>query len=302
MKKTGFLISIMLSLLFCSCSNIKNLRLSYKAIRGFKDTPVFELAKAVMNQDTKKIRRIGIQNSELLYTEDSEYHYSVLHFAIYLQKYKSAEALLDIGMSANVQSSSSGQTPLYIAAFYSEIDIKFMKLLVEHGADPDLGIKPAGKSLQAEGATPLMQLPTMHIPSQKTNMEKAEYLIETGKADINKSDIDGNTAANEALQVQDVKMAEYFIVNLKADVTKPYYSPDSVVLKGEEKSMHYPVNLLRNWWIYPLDSEEYKIKMEIVKEFERQGVDYSATPIPDWVLEKIKRQYPDTWEEYIKVY
>ena len=66
--------------------------------------------------------------------------------------------------------------------------------------------------------------------------------------------------------------------------------------------MHYPVNLLRNWWIYPLDSEEYKIKMEIVKEFERQGVDYSATPIPDWVLEKIKRQYPDTWEEYIKVY
>jgi hypothetical protein len=38
-----------------------------------------------------------------------------------------------------------------------------------------------------------------------------------------------------------------------------------MALPGENPNDEfYPVDILRNW-VYPLDSEEYKLKMEIVK-------------------------------------
>jgi hypothetical protein len=61
------------------------------------------------------------------------------------------------------------------------------------------------------------------------------------------------------------------------------------------------VDILRNW-VYDLDSDKYKIKMEIGAEFVRQGVNYWETKIPESTLEHIKKRYPDTWEEYIKKY
>ncbi len=44
------------------------------------------------------------------------------------------------------------------------------------------------------------------------------------------------------------------------------------------------------------------MKMEIVEEFARQGVNYWDTEIPSERLEQIKNIYPDTWEEYLKKY
>ena len=290
--------------LFCLsvCSFVKDLYLSREVSRRFKETESFELAKAVMYQNDTKIRKICAQNPEIMYVEDNEFHYTLLHFAISLKKYKSAKALLDSGMSANVQSSTTGETPLYIATKYSNIDIKFLKLLIDYGADPEIGTKSLKDHIFVAGSTPLMELPTMHIPSQKSNMEKAKYLIEIGKANINKTDIDGRTAAIQALHIQDVEMTYYFIVELKADITQPYYSPDYVVLEGEEKKKHYPVSLLRDFWIYPLDSDEYKMKRKIIEEFERQSVDYRNTLPSKYALQKIKQLYPNTWEEYLQKY
>ena len=97
-------------------------------------------------------------------------------------------------------------------------------------------------------------------------------------------------------------MTYYFIVELKADIMQPYYSPDYVVLEGEEKKKHYPVSLLRDFLIYPLDSDEYKMKRKIIEEFERQGVDYKNTQPSKYALQKIKQLYPNTWEEYLQKY
>jgi hypothetical protein len=44
------------------------------------------------------------------------------------------------------------------------------------------------------------------------------------------------------------------------------------------------------------------MKMEIVEEFKRQGVDYWGTEVPKSRFEQIKKLYPDTWEEYIQKY
>jgi len=55
-------------------------------------------------------------------------------------------------------------------------------------------------------------------------------------------------------------------------------------------------------WVYELDSDRYKIKMDIVSEFANQGVDYWSTKIHKDTISEIKKIYPGTWEEYIKKY
>lgn len=237
-KRILYILSFgLLSLIFSGCSFIKNLYMSTVAINNFKGTDAYNLSRAVMREDISRIETICKLTPEIMYIEDKRFHYTVLHFAIMLKKLKSAKALLDAGMSPDVQSSVTGETPLFLASKYSEIDIKFIKLLIEHGANPDQGAKFVEKHLFSEKETPLMQLPTMYVPEQKINMEKAHYLVEVGKADINARDADGRTVAIQALHVRDVKMAYYFIVELKADVTQPYYSPDYVVMEGEEKKI-----------------------------------------------------------------
>ena len=44
------------------------------------------------------------------------------------------------------------------------------------------------------------------------------------------------------------------------------------------------------------------MKMEIVGEFARQGVNYWDTKIPKDILSHIKKSYTDNWKEYIKKY
>ncbi|WP_318679760.1 hypothetical protein [Treponema sp.] len=44
------------------------------------------------------------------------------------------------------------------------------------------------------------------------------------------------------------------------------------------------------------------MKNEIIQDCKNQGIDYYSEPIPEETLDKIKKLYPDTWEEYIKVY
>ena len=97
-----------------------------------------------------------------------------------------------------------------------------------------------------------------------------------------------------------LKYAYYLIVDKHADITGSY---PRLVSFGNQMSKEecYPVELLRGW-IFDIDSEKYKIKMEIVDEFMRQGVDYWNSEIPMHDLQTIVDMYPDTWREYIKQY
>jgi hypothetical protein len=133
-------------------------------------------------------------------------------------------------------------------------------------------------------------------------------LVEAG-ADINHKTERGGTAAIKALlrggpnaTFEAMEYAYYLIVQKKAKVNEPYFRGKHFALPDQNPNdKFYPVDILRSW-IYYLGSQEHKLKMEIVEEFARQGVDYWSTEIPEFTLEQIKEAYPDTWEEYIKKY
>lgn len=42
--------------------------------------------------------------------------------------------------------------------------------------------------------------------------------------------------------------------------------------------------------IYPLDSQEYKDKLKVVKFLKDRGLDYLKSPIPEYVIDDIKKQ------------
>jgi len=62
---------------------------------------------------------------------------------------------------------------------------------------------------------------------------------------------------------------------MQADVTQPYRSNPQT--STTEPRTIYPVELLRSRWSVRPDTEDYRIKMEIIEEFARQGIDYWGT-------------------------
>jgi len=298
-KILGVIISLFILSLFSACSG----DLNFRDIRIFRNTEAWELAKAVDKEDTGKITRVAARNPAALDLLDPIHGMTLLFWAIGMEKYDSAEALLKAGADPDIISTYEGGTALYRAAGFSFVsankDSKFVELLLAYGADPNIGFVGNIRNNTPEiGTTPLMQ-------SIGVGIEKTKALVNAG-ADINFKTESGRTAAIKALMsagagaVNEMKLyAHYLIADKKACITNSYFSIFNFL--GDNPSEFYPVNLLRSW-MPELDSEWYLIKMEIVEEFARQGVDYWETEISRRDLERIQRRYPDTWEEYIKWY
>lgn len=298
------LIMTLLSLLTgCIFNNPKTETGEYRVrnIRIYKNTPAWKLAKAVNRQDTKKIAQIVEENPEVLNFQDPLYGATLLYWAVGMEKYKSAKALLEAGADPNIITHEMG-TALYRAAGYSFVDTQakkdpmYVRLLLKYGADPNIGY--VNNYNNTDVKTPLME-------SIGCGIEKTKALVEAG-ADINYRTEKGMTAAiwaiwvaggartNIETELEVMEYAHYLIIEKKADVTKPYLGR----VTGEEVA---PVSFLRDWFM-KLDDKGYQRKMEIVEEFARQGADYWSTEITKHQLNQIQKLYPDTWEEYIKRY
>jgi hypothetical protein len=317
-KKVIFILQIIfimaITLVLSSCELISNVagQGEYKVtnISIYKNTPAWELALAVKGQKTKTIEKIVKDKPELLNYQDPKYGVTLLLWAVGMEKYKSAEMLLKCGADPNIASPVRyGETPLFLAAGYSWIDNdakkdpKYVKLLLSYGADPNInyiGFDTPGEGTSIEpGTSPLMK-------SIRSSIEKTMALVEAG-ADINHKTNSGYTAAIKALgaggpnaTLEGMQYAHYLIVEKKAKVSEPYFRRETYG-NADPNEEFFPVTILRSW-VYDLDSKKHKIKMEIVEEFARQGVNYWDTPINKFTLEQIKKLYPETWEEYIKKY
>ncbi len=276
-------------------------------IKIYKDTPAWKLALAVKNENKKKIENIVVKEPQLLNYQDPKYGATLLLWSVGNEKYKSAETLLKCGADPNIATTTYGETPLFLAAGYSWVDYaakkdaKYVELLLKYGANPNqnyIGGDERDTSTEP-GTSPL-------IESIGCGIEKTKALVEGG-ADIDYKTPSGGTAAILALRVggpnvtlEAMEYAYYLIAEKKAKVSEPYPRID---IDGEiDPSVEfYPVDILRDW-IPELGSKGYTMKMEIVEEFARQGVNYWDTEIPSERLEQIKNIYPDTWEEYLKKY
>jgi hypothetical protein len=276
-------------------------------IELFKNTPAWNLAKAIENEDISQINDILTSDSALVNYQESLYGITPLIRAIGTDKYRSTCKLLECGANPDL-ASKIGSTPLFEAISYrwgdvsAKGDTKYIKLLLSYGANPNLGYfyrKVKGETNPIEyGISPLM-----YVITYSSGYDIAKLLVQSG-ANINFKTSLGTTPAIKALLMEDINSAFYLIVENKAKVTEPYFYysliNDNVV---EKNKPHYPVDLLLGM-TYEIGTDKYYKKMSIIQEFERQGVDYKSRKekISKLILRKIKKMHPDDWQEYLNKY
>lgn len=292
-------------LLVISCNQKSKEELTVQDIEIFKETIAWDLVQAVDENDVSEIKSILKQNPKLVNFQDPIFETTALMWAVGAEKYESAKALLDNGANPNLIS-KTGTTALFRAISFSwddteaNEDPKFVKLLLDYKADPNINYC----SSKIEGQTDPIECgtsPLMHSVSR--GLEKAKLLVNAG-ASINYKTETGKTASTEALLMKDVNTAYFLIVEKKAKIADPYYFYDIIndTIIDKEKP-HYPVDLLLDW-NFEIGSEDYNKKMMIVKEFQKQGVNYSERKksISKRMLYNIKETHPSDWEQYIKEY
>lgn len=283
--------------LFLGCIflfSCKNKNEYIKTVEIFSESPEYDLALAAYKKDIKKMDKLCRMHPEFISRSYSDRYYSVLHWTCETNNYVASKELLELGMNPDVQC-QNGDTPLYsiidTPALFPPQDLSQIALLfLSYGADCNIKTEHEWTDNEPDvyGETPFMYTAVTRFDKLK------KIMIENG-ADINAKTRSGITAAVHCLLRKQIDYAHFLICECKADVTDEFYYNKS------KPDLIRPVTLLRNL-VYPLDSKEYKMKQEIIQEFKNQGLDYYSEPIPDDIKKIIKSIYPNSWEEYLKVY
>ena len=254
--------------------------------RLFQKTPAWELAKAVWDNDFKKINTLVKKDSFLLNYCEPKYGKTLLFLTIWNNQVETFKFLLSLGANSNIYDTYDGSSPI-IEACEKGFNIEFAMILLRHGANPsDIEV---GKRREDNHTrkTPLINA------AESGNINLVEILINAG-ANINYMNEFEHTALGGAVILDNYDVILYLLKN-GADYKKPMYRTIP-----EDKPV-YIENALQNM-LPELNSSEYKTKMLIVDFLKEKGVIYKRVPVPEYVLKRVKDRYPNNWQEYLDKY
>ena len=266
MKAIVRLLVITCLLLSCSSSNreksVDRAELSNIDYRVFQNTPAWQLAKAVQDEDTEEIDKIVSENPRIINYQDSKYGNTLLMLTIMNQQLKSFNAILKNGAEVNTHNTYDGTSPLIEACSSKHYNLIFAKTLIEYGAninDIETGKRRKGNSTRL---TPL-------IAASKTgNLDLVKFLVMKG-ADINYQNEFGQSALSESVMVSNYEIAYYLLCN-GADYNNPIffrYDYSVPVEKSNPKDKGKPMYLtdVLKEDISDDDTNAYKYKVLIMK-------------------------------------
>lgn len=295
----ALILQILISFMLLSCSNKDKSDLAGRDYRIFQNTPAWELAKAVRDDNEKKISEILDREPDLINYQDPKYGNTLLKLTIMNQQMKSFKILLDKRADVNIHNTFDGTSALIEACRLKDYDIKFVQLLLDYGAninDVETGERRQGNSTRF---TPLIQA------SRSGNLPLVKLLVSKG-ADINYKNEFSQSALSACIMQRKYDVALYLLQN-GADYKQPiFFRPDYSVPSelqdpNDKGKPIYIVDVLREDFS-EFDSDEYKYKMQIVNFLKSRDIDYRATPIPEYIKQKAQVEYPKSWQEYLEKY
>ncbi|WP_172665882.1 ankyrin repeat domain-containing protein [Flammeovirga sp. OC4] len=238
-------------------------KVSARNVKIFKDTPVYKVAKTLASDDYDKVLyQLKGLSGNLIDCQEPFYGQTLLSFSTLNGYYNACRALVDAGADVNITSSYDGDSAFTTACKIKE-DNRFILLYLENGANVHYELADSIRGLR----TPL-------IMACDTGLDKVKLLIDAG-ADPNYYKENGTSPRsplNHALSRNKIDIVNYLVMEQKVDVKKIY------------KFDHGITWALRQM-LFPLDSKRYQMKMELVNYLKKEGVDYSAEPIPERILE-----------------
>jgi uncharacterized protein len=189
----------------------------------FKNTEGYDLAMAVKQNNTRKIKRLLEKKPHLLNFQEPVYGQSLLKWAIRMEQFEAAKTLLEAGANPDIQS-FNGWSPLTEAAGNLSTS-KYLELLIEFGADVNaVSVETTQENPFINRWTPLM--------FAIRNFENVQILITNG-ADVNYLHNLKNTKWSMTKQFQTdalygathrghMQTIRYLIIKCGADFTRPY--------------------------------------------------------------------------------
>lgn len=250
-------------------------KLSGLDIRLFKDGPAWELAKAVQSEDTIKIKKIISEHTVSVDYQEPKFGETLLLWAVWANHYKSSKVLLECGADPNLQDNSNGNSAFIYAADKFETST-YLKLLLAYKGDVNAVTKNDSTNILC---TPL-------ITAAYHRLESVKLLIDAG-ADINYTAKNFKCALGSAFTFKKVDIVSYLLIDKKADYKRSF----GKTIDGKDIII---TDMLRHW-VFPLNSDSYRKKMEIVAYLKKQGVDYTKAPIPEHYLKNYPKEFLDKY-------
>ncbi|OUP11494.1 hypothetical protein B5F34_03060 [Mediterranea sp. An20] len=205
------LVYIMALLTLFGCNSFSE----YAPEKYFAEGDELMFANAIYHGNSKKIKRL-LSDNAIDVNAPGKYGFTYLMYAIYIQQYGAARLLLENGADPNLLSyvnhPMKGNNPDYIkreggtfrlmplsfVCGHPDWDIKYIKLLIEYGADVNATIP----------FSPIHEL----IVGGASDMKRIKYLMEHG-LDLNVPDNSGDTPVITAAIVRELDLVEYFLDN-----------------------------------------------------------------------------------------
>ena len=270
-----------------SCQESKD-QLLGNDFRLFKNTQVWEFAKAVENQDTGAFATIIEKFKLNIDIEENKYGQSLLHLAVLKNLDKSVKKLLELGANPNHFNKHDGYSPMHdaVGVFQHHDDTLVLSLLLQHGGDANIktALTENNKGAYSKNVISIL---CSNVDDQ---INKLKLLITSGAS----LEFDGEDNSNfmySALKSKNYKLV-LILLNLGSDYSKPIFTNFS----GEKIFMQ----VYMKDYLIDLQSEEYQYKLKVIDFLEKRGVNYRDIIPPKKTIEIAKRQYPDSWEEYLK--
>jgi ankyrin repeat protein len=116
---------LLITALLAKCSSMDQENLTGRDVRIFKDTPVWEAALAIRDNDVAKVKSLlqGKPKSILDYKE-KYYGQTLLNWAVYRDSYNSSKILAELGADPNIKSNDSTSAMIHAA---DKIDANYLE-------------------------------------------------------------------------------------------------------------------------------------------------------------------------------
>lgn len=262
-------ISSIVVFLLSSCKYKINNNYEYNDIIGFKKYD-WELAKAVEKQDLSKIDRLLQHDHNSVNMTEDKFGQSILQWAVENDKYESVKKLLEMSANPNVFTKVSPSSPLIVASL-NDSTSKYIRILIKYGANPNLVVLDSN-----------VFYPSPLIAAATVSLENTKILINSGAMPNYKSKF-GRSALLSSILSSQVQISQYLLLEKKVD----YTIVEDKTIDGGSRDIS---DLLR-YWVFDLNSEDYKIKMAIVQYLKANGIDYFKSEIPSQLYNNYSVEY-----------
>lgn len=259
-----------------SCMNDRFMDESFKSgelsgmdYKIFQNTKIYNLAKAVQNNNLNEIKLLVKHEKMDLNFQDPKFGNSLLMMTVMNQQYQTCKLLLELSADVNLHNYDNGTSAIIIAAEINNFfgsNTKFLELLISHGANPndiERGTKNLGGTFRK---TPLIA--SCQILFDEAALNKIKILVEAG-ADINYKDEYGNCVLKEAI-LQENMEAVYYLLQKGADFSGVLIDRSDFSDHEEKLYIQDVLNELN----FSTFSEKYEYKQKIIEFLKSKGVKF----------------------------